>query len=256
MEVPYDNITGARYERQLWMKSIQTSGQEKLTQASVLIIGAGGLGSSASYYLTAAGVGTIGIADYDTIETSNLNRQILYSTSDLGYLKADTARKKLLDLNPGLRINSHVLKVDTKNIISLASSYDLILDASDNYPTRYLINDYCVKENKALFFGSVSAWSGIFFAWIPLKNQACFRCLYPIPLAEDLASKERTSGIIGVSPGLIGSIMASQAIQYIVHQSFGLENRFLWIDLEKGVFTSYQSKINLECSSCHHPSAL
>ncbi len=236
-----------RYERQLWMKSVGEMGQKKLHQSSVLVIGAGGLGSPLLSYLAACGTGTIGIVDHDDVQLSNLNRQTLYQEHDIGLSKALSAKKKLLSFNSSLSINTYPQKLEKDNAMALFDPYDIIFDATDNYPTRYLINDACIQSKKPLFFGSVSVWSGMFFAWIPDRQHACFRCLYPNPLDADDAKKEKSSGIIGATPGFIGSLMASQAIQFLVSGTFGLEGRFLWTDLEKGMFMNQPSKRKPSC---------
>jgi molybdopterin-synthase adenylyltransferase len=236
-----------RYERQLWMKSVGEKGQKKLQQSSVLVIGAGGLGSPLLSYLAASGIGTLGIVDYDHVQLSNLNRQTLYQEQDIGLSKALSAKKRLLSLNSSLSINTYPQKLGKDNAMVLFDAYDVIFDATDNYPTRYLINDTCVQSKKPLFFGSVSVWSGMFFAWIPNRKHACFRCLYPNPLDYDTAQKEKSSGIIGATPGFIGSLMASQAIQFLISGTFGLEGQFFWVDLEKGTIFSYATKILNNC---------
>lgn len=239
-----------RYQRQLWMKSISTEGQHKIEQSSVLVIGAGGLGSPILYYLAAAGIGNIGIVDDDKISLSNLNRQILYNTNDLDQNKTFIAKQRIHDLNPQISLDVYPERLDHHNASSILSKYSLIIDASDNYPTRYLINDTCIKMKLPLFFNSVSSWSGIFFAWIPGRKHACFRCLYPIPLPEEDALNEKQSGIIGATAGFLGSLLCTQIIQYIVTDSFAYEGKMVWIDLEKGSFNAYSASKRLNCL-CH-----
>lgn len=236
-----------RYERQLWMKSVGEKGQKKLQQSSALVIGAGGLGSPLLSYLAACGIGTLGIVDDDYVQLSNLNRQTLYQEQDLGLSKALSAQKKLLSFNSSLSIHAYPERFEKDNAMDLFDAYDIIFDATDNYPTRYLINDACIQSKKPLFFGSVSVWSGMFFAWIPNRQHACFRCLYPNPLDADAAQKEKSSGIIGATPGFIGSLMASQAIQFLVSGVFGLEGRLLWADLEKGALMNQPAKQKSFC---------
>ncbi len=247
LKIPDSILHDPRYERQCWMPSIGNEGQKKLFSASVLVIGAGGLGSPVLYYLAASGVGRIGIADHDIVSLSNLNRQILYNMNDIGQLKTSSAKKKLNALNPLISITEHQVYLDKQNISSIMADYDFIVDATDNYPSRYLISDNCIREKKPLFFGAVSSWSGMFFSRIPSSNHACFRCLYPVPLESKLAEEEKQKGIVGVTPGLIGTLIASQIIQHICQGHHGFLGRFLWVDLEKGTMVSYAANKNKNC---------
>lgn len=236
-----------RYQRQLWMKSISQEGQRKIENASVLVVGAGGLGSPILYYLATAGVGHIGVIDDDSVSISNLNRQILYTTHDLDQQKTSIAKQRILALNPDIKLDAYPERLNHQNASFVFSKYSIIIDASDNYPTRYLINDTCVHLQLPLFFSSVSSWSGIFFAWIPGRNHACFRCCYPLPLPEEEALKEKQSGIVGATAGLVGSLLCTQLIQYICQDSFGFEGKMVWMDLEKGSFYTYASTMRPQC---------
>ena len=160
------------------------------------------------------------------------------------------AKQRIHDLNPQISLDVYPERLDHHNASSILSKYSLIIDASDNYPTRYLINDTCIKMKLPLFFNSVSSWSGIFFAWIPGRKHACFRCLYPIPLPEEDALNEKQSGIIGATAGFLGSLLCTQIIQYIVTDSFAYEGKMVWIDLEKGSFNAYSASKRLNCL-CH-----
>lgn len=239
-----------RYERQLWMKSISLEGQKKIAQTSVLVVGAGGLGSPILFYLAAAGIGKIGIMDDDQITSSNLNRQILYTTKDLGLKKSSTAKQRIQDLNPSICVEDYSERLDQHNAQNIISKYSLLIDASDNYPTRYLINDTSVLLRVPLFFAAVSAWSGIFFARIPHRNQACFRCCYPVPLPEAESQDEKHAGIIGATAGFLGSLLCTQIIQYITQDTFAYEGKMLWVDLEKARFFTYPCTLKETCL-CH-----
>lgn len=202
-----------RYSRQMSLGEIGIMGQQKLAQASVLVIGAGGLGCPLLMYLAGAGVGHIGIIDHDVVEESNLHRQILYHVNDLGMLKANVAASKLQLFNPDIRVVSYPFKLSPKNA-SIIEQYDLIIDGSDNFPTRYLVNDTCVKLNKTLVFGSIFQFEGQVSVF-NLNGGPDYRSIYPEPPLPEDTGNCGESGVVGTLPGIIGSIMANEAIKII-----------------------------------------
>lgn len=243
----------SRYERQLWMQQIGPKGQAELQHASVLTVGAGGLGSSVLLNLAAAGVGTLGILDGDIVSLSNLNRQILYSTSDIGQPKASAARERLLALNPELRIESYPVRLDPENAYALFSAYQLIVDATDNYSTRYLICDAAVLFDKPLFVGAVSNLHGMAFTVMPRKT-ACFRCIYPHPPTSDMVRDERARGILGTTASIIGSIVAQNVIKFIVGTGDWLAGKLLLMDGEDNRFDVVPIDRDPACPLCgDHP---
>lgn len=246
-------IQDGRYERQMWMKQVGARGQKRLEKASVLVIGAGGLGSPILFYLAAAGVGTIGIVDGDTVSLSNLNRQLIYVTDDIGQPKALAARKRLLALNPEVHIEAYPSRLDPKNACALFSAYDLIVDATDNYSARYLISDAAVLFNKPLFIGAVSNLHGMAFTVIPRKT-ACFRCLYRKTPSAAMARKERARGILGTTAGALGSIVAQNVLKYILGCGDWLAGQLLLMDGEDNRFELVPIERDQECPVCgDHP---
>lgn len=234
-----------RYDRQIMIHEIGKEGQEKLKSATVFIAGAGGLGSSISIYLAAAGVGTIRIVDHDTIELSNLNRQILHCNKDIGSKKACSAQKKLQTLNPDIEIQGVDETITEENISRLAAGSDLIIDAMDNFPTRYILNKYAVDNRIPFFHGAVKGFEGRVMTVIPGKS-ACFRCLYKGPVPEEKFP------VIGVLPGLIGCIQATEVIKYITGIGELLSNKLLLYDGLEMKFTILKINRNPDCEHCGH----
>ena len=242
-----------RYERQLWMKSVGIVGQARLTNASVLVVGAGGLGSPILLYLAAAGVGTLGIVDGDTVSLSNLNRQILYVSADIGQPKALLAKDRLLALNPHIQVEAYPARLAPDNAYALFGAYDLIIDATDNYPSRYLISDAAVLYEKPLFIGAVSSLHGMAFTVIPRKT-ACFRCLYPVPPTRDMARQEHAQGILGTITGIVGALVAHTVLKYITGIGDWLEGKLALIDGESNSFETIAVTRNSACNICgDHP---
>lgn len=240
---------GNRYERQLWMKQVGTAGQRRLERASVLVVGAGGLGSPILLYLAAAGIGTLGIVDGDTVSLSNLNRQVLYSTQEIGQPKALLAKDRVLALNPGIHVEAYPARLDPDNAYALFGAYDMIVDATDNYSSRYLVSDAAVLYNKPLFVGAVSNLYGMAFTVIPHET-ACFRCLYPKAPTATMARKERNRGIIGTNPGIIGSIVAQNVLKYVVGSGDWLAGKLLLVDGEDNRFDLVPLERNPQCRIC------
>jgi len=238
-----------RYQRQLWMKSIGELGQIKLKSASVLVVGAGGLGSPLLLYLTASGIGHIGIVDFDTLSESNLNRQILYNTEDLGKSKALLAKGKLQKLNPNITIDAYSFRVTEENGASLFSKYDVISDATDNMKSRMLINDLACSLQKPLFYGAVNNLSGVCTTFIPPETP-CLRCIYPLEPGEEYGNKERGFGILGATAGFIGSLMGLNMIKFFTGAGDYLKGYLLMADLGTYEFQKIKLQKNVNCPVC------
>jgi len=238
-----------RYERQLWMKSIGEAGQLKLKTSSVLVVGAGGLGSPLLLYLTAAGIGRIGLVDFDTVSESNLNRQILYNTEDLGKPKALLAKEKLLKINPNGTIEAYSIRITKDNGADLFSKYDIIADASDNMKTRMLLSDLAFSLQKPLFYGAVNALSGVCTTFIP-PDTPCLRCIYPVEPGEEYGNKERSFGILGATAGFIGSLMGLNIIKYLTDSGDYLKGYLLMADLGNNEFQKIKLQKNPGCPIC------
>jgi sulfur-carrier protein adenylyltransferase/sulfurtransferase len=194
-----------RYSRHLIMPEVGLAGQRKLKAASVLLIGAGGLGSPVAMYLAAAGVGRIGLVDYDVVDYSNLQRQIIHGTSTVGKPKLESARARMLDINPEITVETHNVPFTSENALEIARDYDILIDGTDNFPTRYLLNDVCVLQGKPNVYGSVFRFEGqasVFYA----KEGPCYRCLFPEPPPPGLVPTCAEGGVLGVLPGIIGTI--------------------------------------------------
>jgi molybdopterin/thiamine biosynthesis adenylyltransferase len=234
-----------RYDRQLMIKEIGETGQEKLKKAKVLIASAGGLGSPICIYLAAAGVGTIRLIDSDTVDLSNLNRQILHGYGDIGRAKVHSARDKLEGLNPAVKIEALEVTITEDNLDSLVETCDLIVDALDNLPTRYLLNQAAVRHQIPFFHGAVSGFEGRVMTVLPGKT-ACLRCMSrgPVP-AEKFP-------VIGVTPGIIGLIQATEVIKFLVGAGHLLTNRLLRYDGLSLTFTEFKVNKNPACDHCGH----
>lgn len=208
-----------RYQRQLQLKEIGSSGQQKLKQAKVLVIGAGGLGCAVLQYLAAAGVGHIGIVDFDTVNASNLQRQVLYTTEDIGQLKVNCAIRQLSKQNEFIELQGFPLELNNQNAIDIFSTYDIIVDGTDNYSTRYMVNDACILLNKPLIYGAVYRFEGQIsvFNYTSNTNEKgpTYRCLFPEPPATDAFLNCTETGVLGVLPGIIGIMQANEVIKTI-----------------------------------------
>lgn len=207
-----------RYSRHILLSEIGISGQEKLKLAKVLVIGAGGLGCPVLQYLTAAGIGTLGIVDFDKVDISNLQRQILYNVDDIGKPKVDCAIKRLSAQNPCVKFVSHNVQLNNKNALEIIKNYDLVIDGTDNFPTRYLVNDACVLLDKPLVYGSINRFEGqvsVFNYLMHKKNGPTYRCLFPDPPASADVPNCSEAGVLGVLPGIVGTLQANEAIKII-----------------------------------------
>jgi sulfur-carrier protein adenylyltransferase/sulfurtransferase len=251
-ELSQDEIK--RYSRHLIMPEVGIDGQRKLKAGSVLCIGAGGLGSPAAMYLAAAGVGRIGIVDFDVVDFSNLQRQLLHSTSDVGRSKLASAKDKLHGLNPHIQIDTYETTVTSDNALELFRPYDVILDGTDNFPTRYLVNDACVLAGKPNAYGSIFRFEGQASVFAT-KEGPCYRCLYPEPPPPGLVPSCAEGGVLGVLPGIIGVIQATETIKLILGIGEPLIGRFLIYDALKMRFRELKLRKDPDCPVCGtHPS--
>jgi len=242
-----------RYSRHLIMPEVGVDGQKKLKAGSVLCIGAGGLGSPAAMYLAAAGVGRIGIVDFDVVDFSNLQRQLLHSTTDVGRSKLASARDRIHALNPHVQIETYETTVSSENALDLFRPYDVILDGTDNFPTRYLVNDACVLTGKPNAYGSIFRFEGQASVFAT-KDGPCYRCLYPEPPPPGLVPSCAEGGVLGVLPGIIGVIQATEAIKLILGIGEPLIGRFLIYDALKMRFRELKLRKDPECPVCGtHP---
>ena len=237
-----------RYSRQIILKKIGVIGQKKLLKASVLIIGAGGLGSPIAIYLTALGIGKIGIVDKDTVEISNLSRQIIFSTNDVKKNKSSTAINKLRKINPNIKFQSFNKKLTIKNINKIAEKFDLIVDGSDNFRTRFLVNDYCLKNKKILVSGAISKFDGQVYTFnFSKKKSPCLRCFIPkMPMDPDVDNCEY-EGVLGTLGGIIGSIQANEVVKEILGIGDTLCGHILIIDALKLTFRKVKLNKRSDC---------
>jgi len=236
-----------RYNRNICIKNIGENGQLKLLNTSVLVIGAGGLGSPVTLYLAAAGVGKIGIIDDDLVDISNLQRQILYETQDIGQSKAMIAKKRILGLNSGVEVLAEQMRIDVTNIESVIEAYDVVIDCTDNAPTKFLINDACVKNQKVFIHGGVVKMYGQVMTYIP--GHACLRCAVELPNSRTV-ERAKDVGIIGAAAGVIGAMQAGEAIKYITGVGDCLIDALYIYDMEKGSGFKKAIKKDKKCVVC------
>ncbi|MHB1559504.1 MAG: molybdopterin-synthase adenylyltransferase MoeB [Isosphaeraceae bacterium] len=238
-----------RYARHLIMPEVAMAGQKRLKAAKVLCIGTGGLGSPLSLYLAAAGVGTIGLADFDVVDVSNLQRQIIHFTTDVGRPKIDSAQEKLTALNPDLIVRRHEHPVDSSNALQMFADYDIIVDGTDNFPTRYLVNDACVLLGKPNVYGSIFRFDGQATVFYP-PHGPCYRCLYPEPPPPDLVPNCAEGGVLGILPGLIGVVQATETVKLILGTGTPLVGRLLLYDALEMTFREMKVRKNPRCPIC------
>jgi adenylyltransferase/sulfurtransferase len=238
-----------RYSRHLIMPEVGVDGQKKLKAGSVLCIGAGGLGSPAAMYLAAAGVGRIGIVDFDVVDFSNLQRQLLHGTSDVGRSKLASAKDRLRDLNPHIEIDTYETTVTSDNALDLFKPYDVILDGTDNFPTRYLVNDACVMANKPNVHGSIFQFEGQATVFYPGKGP-CYRCLFPEPPPPGAAPSCAEAGVLGVLPGLVGCVQALETIKVILGIGRPLVGRMVYFDTLSMELRIHKLRKDPECPMC------
>ncbi len=238
-----------RYSRHLLIPEVGEAGQFKLLDSRVLLIGAGGLGSPAAYYLAAAGVGTLGIIDADVVDESNLQRQILHNTKRVGQYKAESARETIEALNPDIKVVTYIERLDETNVRRIIADYDVILDGTDNFPTRYLLNDAAILENKPVVHGSVFRFEGQLTVFKPHEGP-CYRCLYPEPPPPALAPSCAEAGVLGVLPGIIGLLQATETIKLLLGIGDPLVGRLMTYDALVGEFNELRLFRDPKCPAC------
>ena len=239
-----------RYSRHLIMPEVTADGQRRLKAARVLCIGAGGLGSPAALYLAAAGVGSIGIVDFDDVDLSNLQRQILHGTKDIGRTKLESAQDRLRDINPEIGIELHQCHFSSENAPQIVSKYDIVVDGSDNFATRYLSNDVCVFARKPNVYGSVFRFEGQTTVFAPHLGGPCYRCLFPEPPPPDAVPNCAQAGVLGVLPGIIGLLQTIEAIKLIIGIGEPLVGRLLHFDALKVKFRELNLRRDAQCPVC------
>lgn len=238
-----------RYSRHLLLPEVGVEGQRRLRAARVLVVGAGGLGSPAALYLAAAGVGAIGLADFDRVDLTNLQRQILHGTPDVGRPKLASAADRIGQLNPGVTVEPHPVRLSRENARGIIAQYDLVLDGSDNFPTRYLVNDACVMLRRPYVYGSIFRFEGQASVFA-LEDSPCYRCLYPEPPPPGLVPTCAEGGVLGVLPGVIGSIQALEAIKLILGAGESLAGRLLLFDALRLRFRELRLRRDPGCPVC------
>jgi adenylyltransferase/sulfurtransferase len=237
-----------RYSRHIIMSDVGSKGQRALMGAKALIIGAGGLGSPSAIYLSLAGVGTVGIVDFDVVELSNLQRQVLHHTADVGRPKVQSAVDNIKAYNPDVNVVVHEVRLESENAMEIISQYDLVINGADNFATRYLVNDACYLLNKPLIDGSILIFDGQATVFIP--GEGCYRCLFPSPPPPGMVPNCAEAGVLGALTGLVGSIQATEALKHILGIGESLSSRLLLIDALSMSFREVRLKRNPNCPLC------
>jgi adenylyltransferase/sulfurtransferase len=246
-ELTTDDLS--RYSRHLILPEVGMEGQQKLKAARVLCVGTGGLGSPLALYLTAAGIGTLGLVDFDVVDSSNLQRQIIHSTKDIGRKKIDSAEEKLKALNPSINIVKHETMLTSANALDIIKDYDIVADGTDNFPTRYLVNDACVILKKPNAYGSIFRFEGQASVFAT-ETGPCYRCLYPEPPPPGLVPSCAEGGVLGILPGLVGVIQATEVIKLILGKGEPLIGRLLLVDALSMRFRELKLRKNPDCPVC------
>ncbi|GAC1438533.1 MAG: molybdopterin-synthase adenylyltransferase MoeB [Solirubrobacteraceae bacterium] len=245
-----------RYSRHLLVPEIGDAGQAKLLDAKVLLLGAGGLGSPTALYLAAAGVGTLGIVDDDVVDLSNLQRQVIHTTGGIGTPKVDSAERAIHELNPDVRVNKYPVRIDASNIMEIIEGYDVIVDGVDNFPTRYLLNDATVRLQIPVVSASILGFDGQLSVFKPYDGP-CYRCLYPVPPPAELAPSCGANGVLGVLPGTMGLLQATEVVKLIVGAGEPLIGRLLLYEALSATFTELKVRRDPECPVCsREPSSI
>jgi molybdopterin/thiamine biosynthesis adenylyltransferase/rhodanese-related sulfurtransferase len=239
----------ARYSRHLRIKEVGEKGQLKLLKSKVLLVGAGGLGSPAGVYLAASGVGTIGLVDYDVVDESNLQRQILHWTSSVGMQKVDSARRTLFEVNPDVKVRTHAVHLDASNVLDIFADYDVIVSGSDNFTTAYMVNDAAVMLKKPVVYGSILQFEGQASTFIPYEGP-CYRCLFATATPPELAPSCDEAGVLGVLPGTIGLIQATEVIKLLLNIGKPLSGRLLMYDALEMTFRQFKIQRRPDCTTC------
>jgi adenylyltransferase/sulfurtransferase len=238
-----------RYSRQIILPEVGGKGQKKLREGKALMIGAGGLGSPVSLYLAAAGIGTLGIVDLDTVDLSNLQRQVLHTTNDVGRSKVESAKETLTAINPGVKVNAYRERLGKDNVLELINDYDVVVDGVDNFPTRFLLNDACVMAGKPLVEAGILRWDGMVMTILPGKGP-CYRCVFPEPPPPGAVPTCQEAGVIGAIAGVIGVLQATEVIKLILGVGENLVGRLLTFDALESKFREVKLKRNQRCALC------
>ena len=239
-----------RYSRHIILPDVGGAGQKKLLKAKVLLVGAGGLGSPTAMYLAAAGVGTLGIVEFDRVDLSNLQRQLLHRTQDVGRPKIDSAEDTINALNPDVKVVKHQVVLDSTNVMEIIKDYDIVVNGTDNFPTRYLVNDACVFAKKPLVDGSIFMFEGQATVFDAANGGPCYRCLFPTPPPPGEVPSCQEAGVLGVLPGIIGSIEAIEVIKLILGKGDSLKGRLLLFDALAMEFREMQVQKDPSCPVC------
>ncbi|MBV9299105.1 MAG: molybdopterin-synthase adenylyltransferase MoeB [Verrucomicrobia bacterium] len=252
--VDLSNDEIARYSRHLIMPEVTLDGQKRIKAASVLCIGTGGLGSPLALYLAAAGIGRLGLVDYDVVDFSNLQRQILHGTEDVGRKKLNSARDRIKAINPNVQVDLHDMMFRSENAMQLVQPYDIVIDGTDNFPTRYLSNDVCVLTKKPNVYGSIFRFDGQCTVFAPHLGGPCYRCMFPEPPPPGMVPSCAEGGVLGVLPGIIGVVQAIEAIKMIIGIGDSLIGRLVSFDALKLRFQEFKIRKDPECPICgEHP---
>ena len=245
-----------RYSRHIILKEVGAKGQKKLLNGSVLIIGAGGLGAPAALYLAAAGVGHIGIVDADEVDLSNLQRQVIHATADIGKAKVKSAKESMEAINPDVKVSTYRMFVDSTNVRELIREYDFIIDGTDNFPAKFLINDACVLEKKPFSHAGIIRFQGQLMTYVPGEGP-CYRCVFKNPPPKDAVPTCKQAGVIGAMAGTIGTLQAMEAIKYLIGKGDLLTGKLLTYDALKMEFRKINLKKDCNCAVCgEHPTIL
>ncbi len=247
--MPLSNEQIQRYSRHLIMPEVGVDGQEKLINAKILLIGAGGLGSPLGLYLAAAGVGTLGLVDFDHVDHSNLQRQIIHGTADVGRPKVDSAKERINSINPEVKVNTYQIRLTRDNIMDIVKEYDVVIDGTDNFQTRYLVNDACVFAKKPLVYGSIFRFDGQATVF-KTPEGPCYRCLYPEPPPPGMVPSCAEGGVLGILPGIIGVIQATEGIKLILGKGETLVGRLLLFNAMEMRFREVTLRRDPDCPVC------
>jgi len=252
-DAPLSSEESLRYARHLILDGVGPAGQRRLRESRVLVVGAGGLGSPVALYLAAAGVGTLGIADFDVVDVTNLQRQVIHGTRDVGRPKLDSARDRIGEINPHVTVEPHAVRLSSANALEVVREYDVVVDGTDNFPTRYLLNDACVLAGKPNVYGSILRWEGqasVFWA----GRGPCYRCLFAEPPPPGMVPNCAEGGVLGVLPGIVGSIQAAEALKLLLGAGEPLVGRLLLFDALRMKFREMRLRRDPACPACgDHP---